>query len=252
MTISIMLSARRVALSLTTVAVVLCVLSMVMKIVEWLADTNSTYWIYHITELVNVNRESSIPTYFSALLLLLSAVLLGIITLIKVRSRERYRWHWGLLALIFVWLSTDEAVAMHEILTVYIQENLNVTGFFYFGWVVVGIPVVVVVGLFFLRFVLHLPAATRRGVIAAGMLYVGGALVIESISANIWYQNDGSNLTYSAVGTVEEFMEMAGVILFIHTLLHYINRHAAQLVFVFNQTATLDEPESPPTASGNG
>jgi hypothetical protein len=246
MTYTLALAPRRVASVLTATAIFLCILSMGMKIVEWLADTQSTYWIYHITELVNVNRESSIPAYFSALLLLFSAALLGIVTWIKMRERGRYRLHWGLLALIFVWLSTDEAVSIHEILTVYIQENLNVTGFLYFGWVVVGIPVVIIWGLIFLRFVLHLPPATRRGVILAGALYVGGALGVESISANIWYENDGSNLAYSAVGTIEELMEMLGVIVFIHTLLSYIQQHTQQIVLTFGPAAAPDKPEPPP------
>jgi hypothetical protein len=130
-----------------------------------------------------------------------------------------------------LYLSIDEAAALHEKLTIAFQENesLNVHGYLYFAWVLVGIPFVLVMGLLYARFLFHLPAQTRRHFLLAGALYVGGALVIEAISANQWYLNEGTSLTYSAIGTVEEFCEMLGVIVFIYGLLTHIGSYVERV-----------------------
>ena len=129
--------------------------------------------------------------------------------------------------MIFTYLSIDEAAAVHEKFTIYFQENLNITGYLYFGWLLVGIPFALIVGLIYLKFLLHLPMQTRLHFIFAAGLYVGGAIAIESISSNLWYLNEGTSLKYSAVGTVEEFFEMSGIILFIYGLLTYISEYTA-------------------------
>jgi hypothetical protein len=153
------------------------------------------------------------------------------VTRIKRQRQERYVGHWLLLSLVFLYLSIDEAAALHEKLTIPFQENesLNVHGYLYFAWVLVGIPFVLFMGLVYARFLFHLPAQTRRHFLIAGALYVGGALVIEAVSANQWYLNDGTSLTYSAIGTVEEFCEMSGVIVFIYGLLTYIGSYVEQV-----------------------
>ena len=116
----------------------------------------------------------------------------------------------------------DEASTIHEKLTPILQEQLELTGYFYFGWVVVGLAAVLVVGLVYLPFVKRLPPRIRNLFILAAVLYVGGALVVESISANLWFHNDGTSLQFSAVGTLEEWMEMLGVITMIYAQLEYI------------------------------
>ena len=224
---TITIARKRLALILIGIAALLCITSITLKFIEWELSTNSTYWYYQTVRLFNVNRETSIPTWYSTLLLLSSAVLLAITAYSAKMKKGRYIIHWWLLALIFTYLSIDEAAAIHEKFTIYFQENLNLTGHLYFGWLLVGIPFALIVGLIYLKFLLHLPMQTRLHFIFAATLYVGGAIAIESISSNLWYLNDGTSLEYSAVGTVEEFFEMSGVILFIYGLLTYISENTA-------------------------
>ena len=222
---------KKLALVLGIVAAGLCLLSIFLKALEWELGTNSTYWFYHTVRMFNVNREGNIPTWYSSLLLLTCVILLLIVTHIKRQKQERYIAHWLLLALVFFYLSIDEAAALHEKLTIPFQENesLNVRGYLYFAWVLVGIPFVLFMSLVYARFLLHLPSQTRRNFLLAAALYVGGAVVVESISANQWYLNGGTSLTFSAIGTLEEFCEMAGVIVFIFGLLTYISGYVEQV-----------------------
>lgn len=222
---------RKLALALGIVATCLCLLSISLKALEWELGTNSTYWYYHTVQLFNVNREGNIPTWYSSLLLLTCFLLLLTVTQIKRKRQGPYRWHWLLLALVFLYLTIDEAAALHEKLTIPFQENesLNVRGYVYFAWVLVGVPFVLFMGLVYARFLFHLPAQTRRHFVLAAVLYIGGAVVIESISANQWYLNDGTSLTFSAIGTLEEFCEMSGAIVFIYGLLTYVNTYVEQV-----------------------
>lgn len=215
------LPARQVALALGAIATFLALQSIVLRAVQYRIGIQNNYWLYQYGELMNVNREANIPTWFSASLLFTAALLLLAITL-SLRASDRPYGRWAGLTAIFTYISMDEAGAIHEKLTPILQEQWSLTGYLYFGWVVVGILVVLVVGLLYLPFVWRLPVEVRRWFMLAGVLYVGGALVVESISANLWYLDGGTSLRFSAAGTVEEWLEMLGVITLTYGLLETI------------------------------
>jgi hypothetical protein len=61
--------------------------------------------------------------------------------------------------------------------------------------------------------------------IAAGSLYLAGALGIESVGG--WYfsrNGETEDLRYSLLVAAEEFAEMSGIILFIYALLDYLRQ----------------------------
>jgi len=218
-------NARKVALTLALIAVCLGIISITSRHIEQAVgeDTGDPF-VLDVLYLLNVNREANIPTWFSASLLLACSALIGVIALAKRAQHDRFARHWTVLGIIFLYMSVDEAATIHEKLTVFFEETLHPTGVLYFGWVIVGAPLVVIFALSYLRFWLNLPPRTRALFAIAGMVYIGGALLIESISANQWYQDDGVTLLYSTMGAIEEVCEMLGVILLIYALLAYIER----------------------------
>lgn len=217
------ISARRVAQILAVISAYLCLQSIVAKHIEAAAGTNSTYWIYHFVRLVNVNQEANIPTWYASTLLLACAALVAVTAYAVKTNKGRFVGHWFALSAIFLYLAVDEAAALHEKLTIPLQEALNPTGVFYFAWVFVGAAALAVFVLAYLPFFFHLPAGTRKLFLLAGLLYVGGALGVEAISANQWYLDEGSSLTYAAIGTVEELLEMLGVVVLIYALIKYLS-----------------------------
>jgi hypothetical protein len=56
----------------------------------------------------------------------------------------------------------------------------------------------------------------------AATLFLGGALGVELVGSRYAEFHGGENLTYNIIATVEESLEMAGVIVFIYALLKYI------------------------------
>ena len=81
---------------------------------------------------------------------------------------------------------------------------------------------VLIVGLSYLPFVWNLPARTRSLVVLAGGAFLAGALGVEMLSGAQADAFGEENLTYALIITVEEFLEMLGVVIFIKALLGYI------------------------------
>ena len=176
-----------------------------------------------LSEEFNVTTEGNFPTLYSAILLFFCACLLSVISYIKKNRRERYYFHWKALSLIFFYLSLDEGISLHEHITEPLRK-LGFSGFLYNAWIIPAAFILIILGLVFFRFVLHLPKLTKRLFILGGFIYVFGAFGVELIDGAYRYVNGSENFTYQIIVSVEEFLEMAGVIIFIHALLSYLIR----------------------------
>lgn len=62
------------------------------------------------------------------------------------------------------------------------------------------------------------PAQVRRRLAVAGVVYLAGALVLESASGLV-LRADGARQAYLIVTAIEEFMELAGASLLLATVL---------------------------------
>ena len=177
-----------------------------------------------LVRLFYVDAERNIPTFFSVLLLLFAAQLLTVITVLKNKHRDPDRSRWAILSFGFLFMAADEGFSLHEKLIVPVRGLLGdgTFGIFYYAWVIPGIAVVLVLALSFLKFLLHLPPKTRSTFLVAATLFIGGALGIELIGGRYVELHNENNLTYSMIVTVEESLEMTGVIVFIYALLKYI------------------------------
>jgi|TARA_B100002003_G_C14006927_1_gene485934 hypothetical protein len=80
--------------------------------------------------------EQSIPTFYSSAALLFCSLLLAIVTFAKKKNGEQYIYWLG-LAIIFLFLSADESIGIHEQLNSKVRATLNTSGFFY--WCMQGL-----------------------------------------------------------------------------------------------------------------
>ena len=93
--------------------------------------------------LLGVSSEAKTPTWYSAACLLLCSLLLLLIAQSKRRSEDAFRRYWLLLAILFAFLSLDEATSVHETATRPIRAALDTKGPFYYAWVKPGMAFVV-------------------------------------------------------------------------------------------------------------
>ncbi|MEG4252499.1 hypothetical protein [Microcoleus sp. Pol10D4] len=177
------------------------------------------------TKAFNLDVEKNIPTLYSCLALLFSSLLLGVIAYAKNLDSDHYKNHWKILSFIFLFLSLDEAGSLHEKLIDPMRGLLNATGVFYFTWIV---PIGFLVAIFlfsYSKFVLHLPVSTKKLFVAATALYIGGAIGVEMLGGYVSSTTGQENVSYVIVTTLEEFLEMLGIVVFIHALISYIKTY---------------------------
>lgn len=237
---------RKIGILFALISIYLAAQSLVVEYVQdVVANSNVNPSFILAIDLFSVNAEQTIPTWFSATNLFVASILLWMIVAAKRASRDRYTRYWAGLALGFLYLSIDEGAVIHEVLADWIQQEFDLTGYLAFGWQVVAVPLVIVVGLLYLRFLLHLPAQTRYQFVAAGALYIGGTLVLDAISANQWDKDGSITFRYLTIGTLEELFEMLGVVVLIYALLSYAGE--LRYTFVFHSVPVAQEiPEPAP------
>jgi hypothetical protein len=103
-----------------------------------------------------------------------------------------------------------------------ISSLFDYDGVLYFGWVIPAGIFVTLFGVSYVRFFLHLPRSIGVRIAIAGGVYVFGALLME-LPLGYWTDNWGSHgLGYGLIDLVEESLEIAGVSLFLHTLLQHL------------------------------
>ena len=180
-----------------------------------------------VAKLFYVDTERNLPTAFSCLLLLFAALLLALVSVLEAQRGAPLR-HWVLLCLGFGLMTVDEAWSIHERaiepLRALLGEEQDL-GVLYYAWVVPGIVLVALLTVYFWRFLGRLPARTALAFAAAGAIYLGGAIGMELIGGRYDELYGVTNLGYVLIVTIEESLEMAGVIVFIWALLDYLRTH---------------------------
>lgn len=178
-----------------------------------------------------VGGDLSLPAWYSALTLALASVLLFTLAfIVRSSASPSYARRWAVLGAIFAYLSCDEMLRLHERMAdTLLSPALESVGFIpggvlYYPWVLIYAPLVAIFILAYFKFWLALPPRIRTLFLAAGAIFVGGAIGVELFNA---YHDDspGREALVFAGTHIEELMEMVGVVVFIHAILAYIVSH---------------------------
>jgi len=183
---------------------------------------------------LDLGTEQAVGTWVTSGLHTTCAVISATAALLARRAGSRWQRNWWLLAAAFALMSVDEVAAVHDRLLEPLRHALHTGGVFYYAWVV---PALVFGALFLvvqLRFLAALDRATRRGLVAAGALFVAGAAGMEMIEG--WLASDGhrGSAVYELLVTVEELAEMGAMMLAVCVLLrHLVDTYGApRITFV--------------------
>lgn len=232
------LSAKRVARVLVLVALSLTLASLGARFINYAWGHEGPL---ALLLRFNVGQDLTIPTWYSSSTLLFCSILLASIAATKKGDGDRYALHWGALSVIFLLLSIDEVAVIHETGGEVFESlarplGFSASGFFYYAWVIPGAIFVLIILLVYLRFLADLPRQTRRLFLIAGALFVIGAIGMEMLTANLeslygGYQNEPTSIKIIAIiqTTIEELLEMLGIVVFIYALLSYIGSSAKEV-----------------------
>ncbi len=169
--------------------------------------------LYSLFQLLDLNHEANIPTWYSTVLLLACAC---VARLVGAATKGEHAQGWKGIALVMALFSLDETAGLHERFVLPpdfigpFGPVRNIT------WVFVGAVVAgALVGLF-MRTVLACPPPIRRAVLVAGGIYLGGALGMEALGG-LWALSHGEgNWMHAVLEILEEGGELLGATLFLN------------------------------------
>jgi hypothetical protein len=217
---------------------------------------------FGFVRLLALDGEDNLPSWYSSVQLLFSSVALGIIGLSRKQEKNPYRWHWLTLSVLFLCLSIDEAASIHEMTAPLIEHWLATAGplinlvssLLGTPWLLAAIPFTIIVFLLFVRFLWNLPRATMILFVIGGGSYVAGAVGVEDLAGH-YLVNPGADetFTYQIMVTVEEGLEMLGIVVFLYGLMTYMAIHGIGLEIALShkpfaqaiEPEPLAEPRSP-------
>ena len=231
------LSPSKVTRFLLSIIALLVVFNLLERtVVYWLNTQGNGQFI---SIYFNFDREANLPSLYSALALGFCGYLLNTIAAVKKWSRAKYIKHWKALAYIFFFMAIDEACSIHELLIPIMKGFVRAEGLLYFPWVIPAFFLVVVFAFTFRKFTWALPNKTKTLFLSAGAIYILGALGMEVVGGYI-ADNQGYNTIYGLISSIEELLEMLGIVIFINALLGYLQSQTSKLGFSlsFQQSKT--------------
>lgn len=227
------------------------ILSMISLGVHALASFGSFNFVSddsNLVQLFDVNGERNLPTWYQVVTIAFSSLLLLIIGRANLRAQRVWSGrHWCFLSLVFAFLSLDELASIHETTVAPLRRILDVEGgVLYFTWVVPAVVGAAMFALLLIPFLKSLDGETRMTWIAAGTLYVSGAVGVEMIGGAYLSDQNFGTFQYEVITTIEELLEILGIVLFIHGILRYIDRSHGTIQFGLLPGAprTLRSPDS--------
>lgn len=219
----------KIAFWLIKLVLIILIVGTIANVIIYNVAPSTDHKLAKIMQRFDLGHEPSIPAWYSSIALLGSSILLIIIALIKKSNKDKYVLHWFVLSFVFLYLSLDEAVMIHEMADDTLHSWLDSGGIIYFAWVIPGIFFVLLFTLFFTKFLINLEPRTRWLFIASGLVFVGGAIGLELIEGVIvdaqGIEGGFKSFQLTIAQTIEEGLEMFGIVLFIYALLEYINKH---------------------------
>lgn len=208
-----MVPSRRIITALFLSWLLLWFGSVLQDLVIFSTETEEKIW------LLDVDSEESLYTWLSTVLLCFAALLAFVLSFYGHDVLQ-----WRAIGILFLAMSVDEMLSLHERLSELLGSALATSGPFFFAWVIPAGVLVLLVGVVFLPFVLRLPRKVSILILFSGFLFILGALGFE-MAAGAFLSGE-ENLTsaletsrYRVLTNIEEGLEGLGVVLFITALL---------------------------------
>ena len=202
-------------------------------LVQTVRFTTGDERVFGLVYMFSVGADGNIPTFYSALALMFASMMLAFTGSLVHKARQPMSLYWFGLCMIFSFLAADEMLELHEKLIEPVRTALNTSGLFYYAWIIPYAAGAFVIGLVYLRFLLALPRRTGIGFIIAGGTFIAGAIGIEMLGGVIFEMVGGKDPLYVAAQTVEEALEMFGIVIFIYVIADYIANHFGSVSISF-------------------
>lgn len=166
------------------------------------------------SRLFYAGAEYTAWAWYTAALMAAVGVTLAVLAALHHRAGKPAQ-PYAVLAAVALLLSVDETAQLHESLSTW-PRALGVERLPTVDWLVVGIPIAIIVGIFLLIVARRINAHLRRGLIIGGVVFLFGAIVLEGLGGLVMRVGSGDPVVefwYQVLLAVEEGFELAGVLI---------------------------------------
>ena len=120
-----------------------------------------------------------------------------------------------------------------------IGKTFSPGGYFYYGWVIPAMIILVVFAVAYIKFLFSLRSNTRNLFILSALVYITGGLGIEMVSAKYFTIYGDENMVYAMITTMEESLELIGILIFQYALMKYLSYYKSKFEVVFGNEVSL-------------
>lgn len=216
----IILNASKITKFLSIVALVLIFIHINILVIYFLVGDPDKF---DFIRMFDLDMERNIPTLFSSAILLTAAFLFYLLSKAPTEQKKGHRPFWLGLSFVFSFLAFDESSKIHEQLGDFTERFVEASGYLHYPWVISYSILLVILGIFYARFFWKMESKVFWSFMGAAVIFISGAIGFELLGANESSIHSTDTILYSIYYTIEETLEMFGVIYLIHILLGLLN-----------------------------
>lgn len=201
-------------------------------------NTRDLRGIENFLSIFDVRAETSVPTWFSIINLLVSSVLLFCLFVHNKAEGRSNAWYWLCLAVLFLLLSIDESAALHNKAThLAWYTGVPHEALRSHAWLPFGMAFVAVVAVAFVPFLRSIDGRLAALMVLSGAIFVSGAIGFELVASWMEYTSAGErgSLSRNLMVLIEECLEMYGIALFNCVLYRELARQDFHLAVKFQE-----------------
>jgi len=228
-TFELVISPRRVAWTLVGIVVLLVITGSTANYVTFHVAPSPDHKVAKLMNRFDLGFEPSIPNWYSSCTLLAASGLLVLTGLVKRQEKDRYYRYWHFLGFVFLVLSIDEGVRLHEMIHTVMIQWRQWHGVLHFPWVIPAGIFVAVLGACYIPFLWHIERGTAILFMVAGAVYITGVLGMDMAGAVVIEQQGEASVYHTWTQLFEELFEMLGMVLFLYALIDHLGRAAGRL-----------------------
>lgn len=184
---------------------------------------------FDFVQMFDLDMEANMPTVFSSLILASSALCFYLLASLPDEIKNKHRKYWLGLSGVFLFLSFDEGAKIHEKIGDFTEDFVDASGYLFYPWVLSYGVLVLFLGVVYLKFFLKMEKKVFRSFMLSAFIYLSGAIGFELLGANESSAHGTDTVLYSVLYTIEESLEMFGVIYLIWILLSLLENKSIKI-----------------------
>lgn len=224
--VEISLNKVKIVKFLSLFALALIVIHSVILVIYYVVGDPDKFGFVRMFDL---DMERNIPTTFSTLILSISAFCFYLLSLSTREKKEKNSPYWLGLSAVFIFLAFDESSKIHEKLGDFTEKFVDASGYLYYPWVLSYGLLVLILGIFYMKFFWKMERKVFISFMLSAIIFLSGAVGFELIGANESSLHGTETILYSVLYTIEESLEMYGVIYLIWILLGLLEKRSIEI-----------------------